>query len=529
MDRKEKEALLRKNLAIDGDGNVVGNNNTVTVIKPASGNYYAIDIGELHFDIPSEKLHRILTDVHLLSRLMRVSLIASFLVILGIAVILYFQYRQNQKPRQMTGEFNVAVAEIVVIDSDGKPVRSDDGKALAEFLAQRLESYFEEIDRQSVRYEIWSPDNTGKITGRDSEERARAAETLAQRIDAHIVVYGVITYQGNHSQFTPEFFVNYKGFEQAQEATGAHQLGSSMLVPLPFDKTKLQSVENPALAARVKALSLMTIGLAYYSIDDFQEALDYFKRASGTEGWSDTAGKEVVCLLQGNSYVRLASDENTTSYLQFAEDSYSEALSINPDYTRAILGLSGVIYLESVGDPNDPSFETVDLEGLMEAEQMLLDILTIKGLPASVNYKAKINFRLGQIYLVRAQVLGGDWLERSRSKFMQVIQEYEIGNQQIIDLAGHAHAKVGLVELLQGNTDKAIDHYTEAVTLVTPHYQAHYSAVLGEIYRSIGEMNLAINTYERAIQIAEFYGDEEGFYKYTQRLSEIEVEGKNEH
>jgi tetratricopeptide (TPR) repeat protein len=490
--------IQRGEISIQGDGNVIGDNNTVTVIK---------------------------------QRWTQVSpflLSISIVILLGLITVLFFQYRQFRKPSQMEGEFNVAVAEISVVDPDGNPVRSDDGKAVARFLAQRLETYFEEIDKKTIRYEIWSPDNTGRIAGKNPEERVRAAESLAQRIDAHILVYGVVIYQGGHSKFTPEFFVNYKGFELAQEVIGSHQLGTSMIVPNPFDVTQLQAAENPALAARIKALSLMTIGLAYYSIDDFEEALDYFGRAIETEGWADTAGKEVVYLLQGNTYFRLASNEMATNYVQFAENSYSKALSINPAYTRAMLGLSGVIYLRSVGDPNDPSFETVDLDGLVEAEQILLEILATNGLPESMNYEAKINYSLGRIYLVRAQVLGEDWLEKSYVKTMEVVQEYERGNQQIVNLAGHAYAQAGLIELLKGDNDKAINHYTEAVELVTPYYQAHYYSILGEIYNSMDKIEFAIESYKRAIQIAEFYGDEKGIHEYTQRLSELKKRGENE-
>lgn len=493
-----------------GDGNVIGDNNTVSVVKQEAGDY-VIQIGTLH--LPAR----------INSPLLRISLIvASVVIILGVATVLYLQYRQIQKPRQMTGEFNIAVAEIVAFDPDGKSVRSSDGKAVAEFLAQRLETYFAEIDERSIRCEIWSPDNTGKITGKSPEERASAAEALARRINAHIVVYGVIAYQDDHFEFTPEFFVNYKGSDLAEEAIGPHQLGSAMIMLLPFDIAKLQTVENPALAARVKALSLMTIGLAYYSIDDFEEALEYFGQAIETEGWSNTAGKEVVYLLQGNTYCRLASTEMEASYVQLAEDSYSEALSIDPSYIRAKLGLSGAIYLKSVGDPDVPSLETVNLDDLEEAEQILLNILATKDLPESMNYEAKINFSLGQIYLLRAQMLGGDWLEQSLAKFTEVIQAYEMGNQQIENLTGHAHAKAGLVELLLGNIDEAVNHYKAAVELVTPYYQAHYFSILGEIYNSTDKTKLAVDAYRQAIQTAEFYGDEEGAYRYAQRLSEIQ-------
>lgn len=524
MKQKEKTTLLRQYVDIDGDNNIVGHGNTM--VEHLHGNYYAIHIDDQRIETSLDELREILTPIHSTSHLVRISLIISIVILLGTGAVLSFLYRQNQRPRQMTGEFNVAVAEIAVVDQDGTLIRSEDGKALADFLAQRLETYFTEIDERTIRHEIWPPDYTGSITGKTPEDRARAAEALAQRINAHIVVYGVITYDGDHSQFTPEFFVNHKGFELAQEVIGAHEMGSAMLVSLPFEATTLQAVENPALASRVKALSLMTIGLAYYSIDDFEEALDYFEQAIDTEGWTSTAGKEVGYLLQGNAYVRLASDENTTMYLRHAEDSYRAALDANPDYTRANLGLSGVIYLESVGDPSTPLSETVDLDGLMEAEQMLMDILAMEGLPESINFEAKIHYSLGQIYLVRAQVLEGDWLEKAREQFIQVIQEYDMGNQQIVDLAGHAHAKVGLIELLEGHTDEAIKHHKAAIELVTPHYQAHYTTILGEIYQALGDKEKAISVYEQAIQIAEFYGNEESIQEYSQRLSEIEQESE---
>jgi len=152
--QQEQKTLLRRNLTIDGDGNVIGNDNAVSVVKLASGDYYNVQIGELSVDLSRKELEQILAPVHSTSRLIRISLIASVVIILGVAVILYLQYRQFQKPRQMTGEFNIAVAEIVAFDSEGKLVRSGDGKEIAEFLAQRLETYFAEIDERSIRYEI---------------------------------------------------------------------------------------------------------------------------------------------------------------------------------------------------------------------------------------------------------------------------------------------------------------------------------------------------------------------------------------
>lgn len=452
--------------------------------------------------------------------------IAFAIVAIGLALVGmlgYFLYYslQEKRPQTMTGEFNVAIAEFDVVDQNGEVSKSDDGKALAEFLFQRLDVNFAELDKKTVRYEIWSPAYTGRVEGKTPEERARAAEDLARRIGAHIVIYGVISQGDSYPQFGPEFYVSYKNFEEAQEITGQHELGKPLLISLPFDKTQFQAVQNPALAARVKALGLITIGLAYYSIDKYENALDYFKRAETIEGWVPSAGKEIVYLLLGNSNIRLASRDKKIGYLSSAHDAYATALMIDPAYARAKLGLGSVIYLQALGDPDNPSLTTTDLDGLAAAEAILQDVLNEKDLPKSANIQTKINFRLGQIYFVRAQLLGGDWEQQSRSKFETVIQDYEAGNIDVADLAGQSHARIGLIELLGGKPDLAIEHIKAATSLVTPFYQAHYYSMLGEIYASTGRIDQAIEAYTHAVQIAEFYGDEASVKKYTEALSKI--------
>lgn len=57
----EQRELLRRNVTIDGDGNVVGNNNTVCVVKQNAGNY-AVQIGEQHIAFTIEDLRHISVD-----------------------------------------------------------------------------------------------------------------------------------------------------------------------------------------------------------------------------------------------------------------------------------------------------------------------------------------------------------------------------------------------------------------------------------------------------------------------------------
>jgi tetratricopeptide (TPR) repeat protein len=443
------------------------------------------------------------------------------LLLIIIGILTYFLLRPTI-PEEMTGEFNVAVAEFTVVTDDGSPVSSEDGQALANFLFQRLDSSFAELDpQQTIRYEIWPPAYTGQIRGETREQRAEAAEALADRIKAHVIIYGVITESGDRSQFAPEFYVNYKGFEEGEEITGQHELGSTLRVRLPFEATQLQAVENPALSGRANALGLITIGLAYYSIDNFEQALAYFSQAEANKGWLENAGKEIIYLLLGNANVRLASKEKSDQYLSAALDYYNTALDINGAYTRAKVGQASALYLMALGDPTNPSFETVASDQLDQAATAFENALTLGNPPASANIRAKVNFGLGQIDLVRSQMADGDWLAQAEAKFKQVVQEYEQGNGRIIDLAGHAYARLALIASLHGNVDTAADHYTRATQLVTPYYQGYYYTRLGEVYARSEQIDQAIEAYDEAIKIAEFYGDAASVATYSKRLDEL--------
>ena len=57
----EQRDLLRRRVSIDGDGNVVGNDNTVRITKQRAGDY-AVQIGEQHFTVTIEELRRLHID-----------------------------------------------------------------------------------------------------------------------------------------------------------------------------------------------------------------------------------------------------------------------------------------------------------------------------------------------------------------------------------------------------------------------------------------------------------------------------------
>jgi len=161
------------------------------------------------------------------------------------------------------------------------------------------------------------------------------------------------------------------------------------------------------------------------------------------------------------------------------------------------------------------------LERLDEAAAAYEAALNLGNPPESANIETKVHFGLGQVYFVRALVSGGDWMARAEAEFEQVLREYDSGNVQVANLAGHSHAWLGLIARQRENVAAAVEHYEHAVELATPFYQAYYYTRLGEVYAGADQTDLAIGAYEEAIRTAEFYGDEESALKYSARLNEI--------
>jgi hypothetical protein len=459
-------------------------------------------------------------------------------VLLVVAVllgtILWFVIPHAAK--SMVGQFNVAVAEFLVQDANGKNIRSEDGSLLAEYVVGQIDTQFTEIElKKTIPYEIWGPKETGSITGDTKEARSLAAAALAEKIHAHVLIYGVIISDGNKSRFMPEFYVNHASFQDASEITGEHEIGSQVRLDLPFVDS-IQPIENNGLAGRVNAMDLITIGLAYYSVDDYKNAARYLEQAAAEERWLETSGKEVAYLLIGNTYIRWTSRDDDPQYLTAAAKNYAEALRINPDYGRGLVGQANVLYLEAVAANPD------DLDKLEEADALLLQALTLEGQPESANIPAKAHFQRGQIYLARygakAPVPAGeaDWIAQAKDEFTFVVAEYEAGDVTLYSLASHAYFRLGECAYYRDLMNpEAIVLIEKAISMSSPFYQAEYTSLLGNLYHYRGkrekesgnldnyrkENEKAIQTYEDAIAIAESNGDAKSVLKYQQALDKL--------
>ena len=440
------------------------------------------------------------------------------LVVVGALLAVILWYVVPEQAKEMAGQFNVAVAEFTVQDANGKTLRGKDGTLLAAYVENQIGSQFTEIElNKNIPYEVWGPDQTGVVAGDTAEERSINAAALAKKIHAHVLIYGVIISDGNQSRFVPEFYVNHASFQDASEITGEHKIGTEVKLSLPFVDS-IQAVENRGLAGRVNALDLITIGLAYYSVDDFENAAYYLEQAAAEDRWLEASGKEVAYLLVGNAYVRWASRVDDSKYLTNAAENYAKALDINKTYGRGLVGQANVLYLEALGPLDHPQIDPAKLD---EADARVTQALELEGQPESDNIESKAHFNRGQIDLARfsAKVPGEDWLVRAKEEFLFVTRDYESGDTTLESLASHSYFRLGIIAYYQGDPDSSISLIQKAIPMASPFSQGEFSAMLGDIYANLGRKDDAAKAYEEAISIAVSLGDEKSAQKYQDKLN----------
>lgn len=437
-----------------------------------------------------------------------------------LGVILWFVV--PKKEAAMTKQFNVAVTEFLIQDASGKRISGKDGSLLSGYISQEIETQFAAMElEKSISYQVWGPKETGMISGSTPEARAANAETLAKKINAYILIYGVIVTDGTKSKFQPEFYVNHASFRDASEITGSHEIGRQLALALPF--TGIQGAENPALVGRVRALNLITMGLAYYSVDKFDDALTYFQKAAGEKDWVG-AGHEVVYLLIGNAYVRKDSLIQDFSDLPLAEQNYKLSLEDDSNYGRAMIGEANVKYLHASQDKNN-----CDLAGLKEASTLLDQALALSDQPVSANIETKVHFYRGQIAIIRnaCKQTDQDWLTVSQEEFKWVVDQYESrkqnsGNYESLkSLASHAYARLGYISYQRNDAQVAIESLKKSVEIASPYYQGLYTAMMGDIYTATGKKAEAAQAYEDAIAIAEQNADAASLKSYQVKLNAL--------
>lgn len=414
-------------------------------------------------------------------------------------------------------QLTIAFQPLTVVDANGAPIRSNAGQAVAQFLYQRFEPALADLDLD-MPYEIRPPSLACALPGRTAEARASAAATYAERINADILVYGVITDTQKADRLALAFHVGYTGSDDETELSGPYSLGGSLPITLPFDPESLLVIEHPPHLVRMNVLAELVVGLSYLSADNPEKALTYIRQAESDAHWPSVDGKEFAYLLLGHALVRQASVTGLADTLEEALDAYNRALAIQPAYIRAQLGRAGCLALLSVAERGEDGLRRLDRIQLDEARSAYQAVLSGSAGQPTAREISAAQTGLGYIYLTSGLYGQTADLELARNELQSVIEQYEAGQNDSAKSAGLAYSYLGLLARQKGDLPAAVAHYERAVDLVAPVSRALYLFRLGELACQQGNHDAALELHQRAIDEARLYGRAAEVDEYTRRL-----------
>ena len=385
----------------------------------------------------------------------RVGFVMLGVLILGVGIGLYFGLRP-QHPTQMAGDFRIAVAGFAEKGQTGK---SDLGMQLAEDVYLRLSENFSDVDL-GVVVTVWGPSQVGMIGGRNRQERADAAAQLAEKINADIVIYGSVDTSEMWWEVAPEFYVAAHNFYQAEEIVGQYEIGHPFrVIGDQGPATRLEI--NNHLATRTGVLFRITMGLVHFQLQQYETALETFDTALMLTGAEDKGVRQVLYLWLGNAAGRMFD-------LDAAETYHQQAIELDPDYARPYVGLAGVYYLRAL-QPFQESLDPVDIYAmwLHTAIDTYRQALQAEHQPPLSDIETKVHFGLGQCYTMLVYSGNELYFDAAIAEFKAVIAAYNDGtNPRVRELAAEAHARLGLIYRLVGDSDRACEGYLTAASLL---------------------------------------------------------------
>jgi tetratricopeptide (TPR) repeat protein len=402
-------------------------------------------------------------------------------LLLGLLVIggftgIYFGLRQN-KAKIMTGEFRIAIASFA---ETGRNLPDHIGYTVADGINIRLASDLHEITGGPI-VTIWGPDQVGTLKGTTAQARAESAEKLANKIQAHMIIYGVIEETSSGMLVTPEFYLHKQGFHEGSEVIGQYALGSPF--PLPgADNPAWQFNFDKQMQTRTDIVSSLAEGLSYLAVHEYGTALEKLQDIESVEGWQEDQGKEVLYALIGFAAGKAGQYELTRSMLE-------RAIAINPEYARPYIGMANLNYvlaLQPVEESSD--IQDVDQALLDECFKYLEQAVQAPEKPPLADVDTKIHFSRGQCYWLKTYSGQLPDYSLAINEFEQVIDAFADGkNPRLHEFAAESHARLGLIHKLTDNLPEALIHYQKAVELLAddPERQAVFQQRVDEIKRTL--------------------------------------------
>lgn len=420
------------------------------------------------------------SQVRRLARARRIQMILSSIAALLVAAVVFVILAANGAfaPRKMSGVFNIAVAEFGEMGPDGQIRESNAGEQITGWAV----NYLREQLKDDPNLVIWP--NEGNWFNRTRVRLAtpETAESLAQEINASILLYGYVDRRENPSQLVLKFWIAPQSNYEFEDIQGSFSVG---------DPIRVVDLDNPGvsvqgeLGRQSSALAWVGMGLAQEQLGQSEDALTAFQRAAEFEPQS-----EVIQFFLGREYLFLSErhPDQREEYWQAAEDSLQQAIRLNNQYARTYVAL-GALYFKQAAVMLDAANESGQVvspqasewaQQSMQAYQAVLDLN-----PGPQEYGQPIQevarSALGNAHRLQGAIASNmgdqtsamdsveqaiEHLEAVRPVFEESVHEHESYRRylaQVYEQLGVAYQFQGFIYELQFNYPQALDSYTKSL------------------------------------------------------------------
>lgn len=465
----------------------------------------------------------------------------SILIIIAMISALYFLNRIEPMPE---GEFNVGVASFSVVDNENQ-LSNNFSEKLSEAVYKRIEEASLEQSPER-RPNLRPPDEIGQVEGEDDESRALYALDLAELHNTTLMVYGIISPNAEMAELNLYFYVNPNnapGFSYGDEIVGPGRLGTAILFDPALPPAELLEL-SLELKSRVDALAGIVKGLDDYFYGDYELAAGEFRRATridwqhDIEAIGEETGKEVIYLLLGAAKLRAYDPISAQNLLIEAQNAFTQAQQINPEYGRSYLGLGATLLEEAKIVDEKGAIIGVNEEKLTSAAAEFEKALVANDQPITAFVPTKANFGLAQIHLLgfEHQLAGWSALEAERL-YNEIIENDVLTNENPRDLVwfvAHSLAQNGRLAAhlrqdwatMHTNVDQAITKLETLPGRASEIWIARYHTWIALAEKRQGHCDEAREAYRQAINLGTSLIEREELDSWQSALEQV-GEGEN--
>lgn len=439
-----------------------------------------------------------------------------FLIALS-GVFYLFWYNNLRYDRAISsGQLNILVVPFV----EEKPWRygqSDLGWNIAQIFSDGVEDSFEQsgID---ISVKILGPsDKVPTIFGFNETQLNHSAETISEKINGQIVIYGVISQdEYGDSIVSVKFYISPTNFGEAQELISDSMMGELSLGSFRLTGDMVSGADllaqNKELRDRLEIFSSIINFLGAYVGEDFALAQDYITQASDQSLWSNTNGLEVVYLIQGNMKIRQARVmmvhqdlEGAMEIIEQAKSNFEKAndnstRNGNGSYVRAYLGLAGAEGLLAIAEANiEKDASLINTAALDRSLKYLDEAQNAEYQPETADVSVKVNYGKAQIALAYFAKTGdSQYLEEAKTNYQFVVDEYEgTKNERVSEYAALSHSGLGHIAKQNYEYETGVEHFLSAQEItVNPSLKVQCLVNVADIYFETKIYEKALKYYE---------------------------------